>query len=144
MSAISGISSGSNISFSSNEEDEKRVSADQVGQMASVIQSMISNLTDQLLEAMDSVSGTSADSTSTDTDTSTTTDASTTTDDTDDTSSTATSSTDDSDATSTSSSEPTEAEQMMFQLGEDMEQTVTGVSTDACNNQSAQDGANEV
>jgi len=138
MSAIEGINSDTALSYLSNEESGKRASEQQEGQMAIMVQTMISSLIGQMSDTLCATSDTSIDSTSTESSSSTTTDTSTTTSD--DTGSTATDETTDSTNSSSSSDGPTQQQQMAFKLGESFEQMVTGVSSDACDNQSSQDG----
>lgn len=144
MSAISSVNYANIESEVLVQEDEKKVSAAQVGQLMTNLQAMLSSLTDQMVHAMESTSGTSESSTSTDTDTdtpsATTTDTTvaTETDETDTTSSSK------SDEETTSSSGMTQTQQMAFAIGEGMVQSVTGVCSTACDNQSEQSGEGSI
>jgi hypothetical protein len=142
MSAIEGINSDTSISYLSNEENEKRISAQQVDQLRITVQNMMTSLVDQMSDALYATSDTSTDSTSSDTSSSTTTDTSTTTGD--ETNSTASDEATDTTDTTSSSDGPTQQQQMAFALGESFEQMVTGISADACENQSSQDGSQTV
>lgn len=136
MSSISAISS---VTFDqmSQEEDEKRVSESQNAQdmlglqIGSLLENALSSLMDSAVEAMDSVSGT---------------DTSTTTGSDDDSSTSSTDSTSgdiyyiEEGSDDDSSDQMSTNEQLMLQTGEGLVQMLTGVSSDACENQSSQDG----
>ncbi|QVL55459.1 MAG: hypothetical protein KFB95_09165 [Simkaniaceae bacterium] len=138
MSAIEGINSDTALSYLSNEESGKRASDQQEGQMAIMVQTMMSSFIGQMSDTLCATSDTSADSTSTEPSSSTTTDTTTTTED--ETNSTVSNETTDSTDSSSSSDGPTQQQQMAFKLGESFEQMLTGVSSAACENQSSQDG----
>ena len=139
MSAIEGINSDTALSYLSNEESGKRASDLQEGQMAIMVQTMMSSLSEHMLMASSATSETSVDSMSSEPSSATTTDTSTTTGD--ETGSTATDGATDS---SSSSDGPTQQQQLAFKLGETLVQTVTGISSDACKNQSSQDGDQDI
>lgn len=120
MSSISAISS---MGF---EEAEKRVSEDQSLQGVLALE-IGSSLVDSAMQAMDSVSGT--DTTTTDSDDSSSTDGATN----------VTYNITNTDSSS-SSDQMTTNQQLMLETGEDLVQMLTGVSSSACDNQSAQDG----
>lgn len=135
MSAILSINNTNIESDVLAQEDEKKVSAAQIGQLMTTLQSMVSSLTDQMVQAMESTSGTSESSTSMDADVSTTTTTDTTVvTETDETNTTSTEGNEE----STASSGMTQTQQMAFALGEGMVQSVTGVCSTACENQSEQ------
>ena len=138
MSAIEGINSDTALSYLSNEESGKRASDQQEGQMAIMVQTMMSSLSEHMLMASSETSETSVDSMSSEPSSATTTDTSTTTGD--ETGSTAT----DGATDSTSSSDGPTQQQLAFKLGETLVQTVTGISSDACKNQSSQDGDQDI
>jgi hypothetical protein len=142
MSAIEGINSDTALSYLSNEESGKRASDQQEGQMALMVQTMMSSLSENMLMASSATSETSVDSMSSESSSATTTDTSTTTGD--ETGSTATDGATDTTDSTTSSDGPTQQQQLAFQLGETLVQTVTGISSDACKNQSSQDGDQDV
>jgi len=142
MSAIEAINSDTSLSYLSSEESGKRASEQQVDQMTIMVQSMVSSLSEHMLMGSSATSETSVDSMSSEPSSSTTTDTSTTTGD--ETSSTASDGATDTTDSTTSSDEPTQQQQLAFQLGETLVQTVTGISSDACKNQSSQDGDQDV